>query len=66
MNDGRLIINWITAAKNRPCHSNEFLCNQSRYCIKKSLFCDGIDHCPGDFSDEPEKCKFLNNKYLFF
>jgi hypothetical protein len=37
---------------------DEFLCSQSQYCIKLIHYCDRVEHCPNDFSDEPEKCNF--------
>lgn len=39
------------------------MCNQTKYCIDSTFYCDKIEHCPNDFSDEPDKCKI---KFLFF
>ena len=58
MNEGKLTINWLIARKGKQCEQDEFLCNQSNYCIKSTHYCNRIDDCPYDASDEPEKCIF--------
>lgn len=65
-NDGKLVINWITARKNVTCLADEFMCNQSRYCIRSIYYCDRIEHCPNDFSDEPENCFVQQKESLLF
>ncbi|CAF0709121.1 unnamed protein product [Brachionus calyciflorus] len=67
-NNGRLILSWLAAKKSSGAHckSNEFMCNQTKFCIKSTLFCDGIEHCPNDFSDEPEKCFVEHAKQTIF
>ena len=42
------------------------MCSQSEYCIKSIHFCDRVEHCPNDFSDEPEKCFFNSQSSQFF
>lgn len=51
-------------AVGKKCKSNEFMCNQTKYCIDLTFYCDRIEHCPNDFSDEPDKCK-TNQQFLF-
>jgi hypothetical protein len=43
------------------CKDDEILCVQSGYCIKSLHYCNRVDDCPNDLSDEPEKC-FVETK----
>ena len=50
---------YFNFLQDKPCMDDEFLCSQSQYCIKLIHYCDRVEHCPNDFSDEPEKCNYL-------
>ncbi|XP_033225459.1 tolloid-like protein 1 isoform X2 [Belonocnema kinseyi] len=46
---------WTEVITDTDCEG-QFLCSKNKYCISKSLRCNGIDNCgPGDMSDE-ESC----------
>ena len=43
------------------------MCLQSNYCIKSKYYCNGVENCPNDVSDEPEKCliKDIQNPFPY-
>lgn len=42
----------IATCGTTKCKNDEMACGKPRKCVKKNAWCDGIEDCPGDGSDE--------------